>query len=577
MVSPDTRKTFGMAVRASRVDQGMTLAELSEATFGNAERKGFLSQVELGRRGITPLTAGKIAQALQLDDKELAPMLDNREPVDESPTPQDALAAQMAEAAVAKSGPDIGETLLMALAYRYAETDPTDPKAAYQGLEAALNAAEKLKAQAALKSNVSDAVDQVLDEVQALNAAGQLDEAAAAVDRALADEAEGSKRRTLRLLEVGLEQDVLRGDAESAAGREIARVGLDHEYPCGQLSALFVVAEKRLEEGRNQGRAFDLRLASCLFRYCSDLAVDQSDKAAALGNAANCVQFLGMREVGPDRLIEAIELYRRLLAKTSRKAQPAFWARQQNNLGATLQALGQREVGTVRLKESVEAYRAALEERTREWAPMDWAATQDNLGNVLQVIGEREGNIVRLEEAVAARRAALEVRTRDRVPMDWAITQNNLGTALHLLGEQEGDAVRMVEAVAVHRAALEERTRDRVPLGWAETQSNLGASLLSLGMREGNEARLEEAVMAYRAALEELTIDRVPMGWAATQLNLAILYMNWFDLGGEVARLDRAMEHAENAREVFVKAQADHYIASADAVFKEIQSRRDEI
>lgn len=49
-----------------------------------------------------------------------------------------------------------------------------------------------------------------------------------------------------------------------------------------------------------------------------------------------------------------------------------------------IQTLGEREPGTERLEQAVTAYRLALEECTRERVPLEWAKTQTNLGTALQ-------------------------------------------------------------------------------------------------------------------------------------------------------------------------------------------------
>ena len=92
----------------------------------------------------------------------------------------------------------------------------------------------------------------------------------------------------------------------------------------------------------------------------------------------------------------------------------------QNNLGNVLRTLGAREVGTERLEQAVDACRAALEVCTREREPLPWALAQSSLGNTLATLGEREGSTECLGKAVDAYRAALNVYTRERVPFDWA-------------------------------------------------------------------------------------------------------------------------------------------------------------
>jgi tetratricopeptide (TPR) repeat protein len=274
--------------------------------------------------------------------------------------------------------------------------------------------------------------------------------------------------------------------------------------------------------------------------------------AVTEANLGAALERLGEREVGTDRLEQAVAAYQAALEPaanyyatfeedTRDRVSWVIVAAIQMNLGAALETLGEREGRAARLEEAVAADRAALEEYTRDRAPLKWALTQINLGNVLQTLGEREGNTARLEEAVVAYHAALEQCTRDQVPLQWALAQNNLGKALWVLGNQENGTERLKQSVAAYRASLEVRTRERVPLDWAMTENNLGIALKALGERENGTAQLEEAVAAYRAALEEYTPDRVPLQWAQTLMNLGNALQRIGERGGGTARLEEAV------------------------------------
>ena len=62
MVSPDTLKAFGLALREARVDQKLTLAAVSPKAFATVELKGFVSQTENGRRSITAVDRTSISK-----------------------------------------------------------------------------------------------------------------------------------------------------------------------------------------------------------------------------------------------------------------------------------------------------------------------------------------------------------------------------------------------------------------------------------------------------------------------------------------------------------------------------------
>ena len=495
----------------------------------------------------------------------------------------------------------IKEGMLMALARRYAEGDATDFDSALRGLERAFEVVAEEKARGELPSNLGEAVDAVLKRMAELNEAGELDAAAAEVDRALeAAEAEGEavEARKVALLEAGVEQDILRRNPTSAAARLVARLGLEVAEPGARFAALRALRREWYERGRDKGLNFDAEVAVALARASVDLAQGADQRGTALNDLGLALQTLGEREAGTGRLNDAVTAFRDALKEWTRERVPLDWAMAQMNLGNALATLGEREAGTGRLDEAVSAYRDALKEQTRERVPLDWAMTQMNLGNALQTLGAREAGTGRLDEAVAAYRDALKERTcervplewataqmnlgnalralgereagtgrlddavsayrdalkeytRERVPLDWAMAQMNLGNALQTLGAREAGTGRLDEAVAAYRDALKERTRERVPLDWALSQMNLGNALAILGEREAGTGRLDEAVSAYRDALKERTRDRVPLQWANVQFNLADVECAYFDKAGDVARLDAAEANARAALEVF--------------------------
>ena len=478
------------------------------------------------------LLAGQRAQDKQLDDIK-------------------ALLAAMGDKAATARASGITDAALIELARRIS-ADISDPQQAFRELENAVEIAIRVQQEGRQGSNLGAFVDEVLARVAALAATSAYDEATAEIDAALAREADEaslleerrqeSRARTRRLLDAGIEQDLLRRDTESAAARLVRRAEI--ELPEG--GSLFVhlraVRHEWYERGRDRGINLDLEVAIALARRMVDLAADADQRGGAQTNLGNALVELGTREAGPARLEQAVEAYRLALEEQTRQRVPLDWATTQNNLGNALQELGTREAGTARLEQAVEAYRLALEEQTRQRVPLDWATTQNNLGNALQELGRREAGTERLEDAVAAYRLALEERTRERVPLDWAATQNNLGNALQELGTREAGTARLEQAVVAYQLAQEERTRERAPLDWAATQNNLGIALRELGARETGTARLEEAVAVFRLALEERTRERVPLGWAATQNNLGTALGELGTREAGTARLEQAVE-----------------------------------
>ncbi len=423
----------------------------------------------------------------------------------------------------------ITQGLVIALAKRIAP-DVADFDTAHRELDRAIEVAARRQREGTQRSNLGAETDAVMAEVAQLNADGQLDAGAEAFDAAL----ERIEAEKSRLLDAALDQDILRRNAPSAAGRLWDKLRLEVPEGPDRFAALRALRDEWYQRGRDKGLNFDAEVAIELARQSHAIARDPDERGATL-----------------------------------------------NDLGIALQTLGRRESGTARLEQVVAVFCAALQEYRQERVPLNWAMTQNNLGNALATLGQRERVTGRSEAAVAAcaaavaaYRAALQEWTRERVPLAWAATQSNLGNALAILSEGDGDTTRLEEAVAAYRAALQERTQERVPLDWAATQNNLGIALKAIGAWEGDTTRLEQAAEAFRAALRERTRERVPLDRAATQNNLASVEIAFFDKTGDPARLDAAEAHVLAAREVFQEAGASHYLALADAQIDKINHRR---
>ena len=616
------------------MDKSMTLEMFAHEVFGNSDRKGYLSQIENGKRSITPLTAKRLADQLDLADDIVLPMLSNgpatQEDVDVDAliSEKNALEKQLLELS-AKSGrtdnlreEGITEKAIIRLAQRVA-SDTDDVGQAWLELQSAMDVAVRVQADGRVTSNHGDFVDEVLKRVAALSAEGDYASAGEEIDAALSREEEESQARKGKLLERGVEVALLDRDTKRAAELLVRKADLDAGGRA-DFETLWAVGRFFYERGRDKGINLDLELAIDLAQFVHSRANGSTELGTALNglgaalatiggresstarleqavaayeaalkewtrdkvpldwaitqnNLGTALRTLGERERGNARLEEAVEAHEDALKECTRDKMPLDWARTQNNLGDALQTLGQRESGTARLDQAAEAYEAALEEWTRDKVPLDWAMTQNNLSNVLTTLGQHESGTARLEEAVEACEAALEELTRDKVPLEWATTQNNLGNALQTLGQRESGIARLEAAVEAYEAALEERTRDIVPLEWAMTQNNLGTALTTLGERESGTARLEKAVEAYEAALKEWTRDRVPLNWAVTQHCLSGLELAYFDKTKEPAHLDQADAYAKAARNVYAEGGADHYVEWIDGRIAAIKSRREGI
>lgn len=295
----------------------------------------------------------------------------------------------------------------------------------------------------------------------------------------------------------------------------------------GDFEALRAVQNVWYERGRDKGLRFDLKVAIALAEKALEHALGPDQRGLAL-----------------------------------------------NDLGITLKTLGERESGTMRLNEAVTAYTEALKEWTRKRVPLHWAATQNNLGNTLLALGEREPGTGRFYEAVDAYTEALKERTRALTPPEWATTQHNLGSALLSVGKHESGTARLHGAVAAYTEALKEWTRACAPLDWAMTQDSLGNALTFIGRRESGTERLHEAATAFAEALKERKRERFPLNWAITRNSLCFLEGAFFDKTGDAKHLDKAQGHLDAAREVFLEAQATHYLEKCEMQQKEIDTRR---
>jgi tetratricopeptide (TPR) repeat protein len=290
--------------------------------------------------------------------------------------------------------------------YRLAEQlrpgENFDVEQAKKEIEAAVAVAVKIKHEG--KELSGDALlDEVRRRIAERTQAEDLKGATRAAEEGFAEwekkEAERrakEKKTGVALLEAALDTDLLRFDAEAAAGRVEKIVALEHEGDRkAQFEALRARQERFYVEGRDKGINFQLETAIAIARRRVALAQGPDEHGGAL-----------------------------------------------NDLGVTLWSLGRRESGTGTLTEAVAALREALKEQTRERVPLYWAQTQNNLGNALTNLGDRESGTGTLTEAAAAYREALKEQTRERVPLEWAQTQMNLGVTLWRLGERESGTGR---------------------------------------------------------------------------------------------------------------------------------------
>lgn len=519
----------------------------------------FLSDIEKGKRSISPPTVGKLIHALDLPESWLTRFLTDAPDEADEETPKDREAERLIRQAEADpNAPDTPEPLLILLAEEWSGQRFTDPSLAYNALKSALQAAADMRAQGALPSNISAQFQAVMRRVAELNDAGQMDEA----DAALRDARERNEAEGEALFEAELKQDRLRNRPAEAAKRLIKRLK-DSDPAGGLFLAVSRLINETRERGKQQGNPFDLHLALDLAEVNRSRAKGP-ELPVALTDLGNCHLALGERQASGGHLTRARNAHADSLRLKSRRRDPLSWSVSQSNLGNALQTLGERTADSALLEQAISAHRAALTVRTPEATPMEWANSQNNLGITLRVLGERTADPALLKQAIAAHRAALTVRTPKATPMDWAKSQNNLGNALQTLGERNADPALLEQAIAAHRAALTVWTPETTPMDWAISQNNLGLCLRWLATVTRNAALLDEPAAAYAAALTKRTRDDAPFFWAQTQWNLADLALARHALAPDPAHLATAQAHLDLAREVFAQDGNDHQLAECD-------------
>lgn len=463
---------------------------------------------------------------------------------------------------------------------------------AYRELERAVGVAAALQDAADLPSNTDDQVRAVVAEMAKQNAFGDFDGAAQTVDNAL----ERIEAEKSRLLDAAVDQEILRRNAPGVAQRLWEKLQLEVQDRAKQFVALQYLSNAWYERGRDQGLSFDAEVAIELATISCSISATAEQLAVSKINIGLSLQIIGERESRPDRLENAISVYKSAPAQQIRKTAPSVWATIKNNLGIALTILGKRERDTFRLEAAVSVFQEALQERTKETVPELWADTQNNLGMAFSIIGEREKGTARLERAVSAYRAALDIRIRDlkvevnlgntlralgqresgtarleeavlvhrevvktisphQSRINWATAQIALANSLSCLGEREESLERLEEALSAYNAALEVFERDQFPLDWAMIHNNLGNALQVLSRREGGTRRLIEAEAAYLAALEEWTHDRVPLEWAKAQKNLGDVLQLVGQGESGTQRLEEAQVAYNAALKVYTRAQ----------------------
>ena len=143
------------------------------------------------------------------------------------------------------------------------ETMADNKAEAWAQFQAFVETAIRVQADGGRGSNLGDFVDRVLARVAELARSGDYDVASASIDEALAQEEAEFVARKVRLLDAGIEQEVLRGDADAVAKRLVVRVKLFVQDRSEQFEALRSEWLQWYERGRDRGLGVRIGSGDC--------------------------------------------------------------------------------------------------------------------------------------------------------------------------------------------------------------------------------------------------------------------------------------------------------------------------
>ena len=212
------------------------------------------------------LTEQQVADILAGQEKLQATADETQATVDQTQATADetlalvkAFSAQTAELQRLKDA-GVTEAALIELARR-TSADIEDTAQAFTELKRLVEIAIAFQNEGRTPSNLGDFVDEVLRRAADLSAKGEFDEAAASIDAALAQEESDTKARTLRLLDAGIAQDMLRRDPESVAGRILRKIELEYPDSAKQFDQLRKIRREYKNRGRDRGLNLDLAVS----------------------------------------------------------------------------------------------------------------------------------------------------------------------------------------------------------------------------------------------------------------------------------------------------------------------------
>jgi tetratricopeptide (TPR) repeat protein len=218
--------------------------------------------------------------------------------------------------------------------------------------------------------------------------------------------------------------------------------------------------------------------------------------------------------------VDAEGVYRAVLGQINPDADLIEWATVACDLGTVLSRMGERQIGAEKLREAIAVLRDAAEKCTREKVPLLWAFIMSSTASAYVTLGERQSEFDDIRNSIDCNEAALQEWTREQYPFLWAFAQNSLANAYRILGERRENTKDLEKAIMCARNSLKVRSRRREPVLWAHSQSHLGISLLALAKITRSVPVAKKAHYAIQRASGELTRERGLRDWAMTQINL---------------------------------------------------------
>ncbi|OAN71315.1 hypothetical protein A8B78_20105 [Jannaschia sp. EhC01] len=489
---------FGKAIKAEREARKWSLATLAGEVLQNPDRKGYCSQVEKGLRNLSEGTIRSFARVLDLPASATDPLTGHLLPPEDDTTQSDAAAtAMLQEVEALRDKLKLSEAIAVAIAYKYADGNPTDIEGALKGLEAALELAAKEQALGALPSNHDAAADKIIQSINEKNNRGEIDEAYADLRAEAARRAEAREAMLAedgRIIDLLITQAALANDADGYAQAHLQKVQLDSPSAEDTFHRLFAFQQKQFDKGTRFGTPFALTAAAAIARKCMAIAPSHHLFAKAQCELGFALALHGTRieyGEGIKLLYEAAGIFEQLLFTYTEADVPEIWAFIITRLAIAQQELGSRlpePLGSHFIGESIKASNAALRVFTEEKHAEQWTWAKQNLAISQGALGLRtnglEGEAL-LEKAAKNLEATLRVSTEIRVPEDWARETSNLASIRQSQGIRsqgpEG-AAHLEEAVAIYDSTFRVYSKKNYPIDWARAQKNIASAKRSLAM-----------------------------------------------------------------------------------------------